>query len=167
MDNLKRVSQYRNGSILKLQYEYINYSKLERDLIKLFTKKFKLRKDIGYEYFEGNLFEMKCDICKIIQDEEIAYMETHPAEKSIPSQEPVKIDKQPKCDKCNREFSHNWCLIRHAKTCKGYITKNQCKDCRTVFNNRKALYRHSKICDVQNKQPENKINIQPYHYNRL
>jgi hypothetical protein len=67
--NLKRISQYPNGSILKIQYECIDCTKIERELIKLFTKKYKLRKDIGYEYFEGDSFEMSCDISRIIQDE--------------------------------------------------------------------------------------------------
>jgi len=52
--NLKRLHNYPRGTILVIQIECINCSIMERRLINLFKKKFIVRRDLGYEYFEGN-----------------------------------------------------------------------------------------------------------------
>jgi hypothetical protein len=53
-ENHKRFNQYPKGSILLFQMICNNCVKVETDLIEQFKKKFKHRKDIGNEYFEGN-----------------------------------------------------------------------------------------------------------------
>ena len=57
-ENLTRLVNYPNGSQLIIQMKCENCDKTERILITLFTQKFKRRKDIGFEYFEGNYHEM-------------------------------------------------------------------------------------------------------------
>jgi len=52
--NLKRLHNYPRGTILVIQIECLNCSIMERRLINLFKKKFIFRRDLGYEYFEGN-----------------------------------------------------------------------------------------------------------------
>ena len=57
-----RLKQYPKGSKLLLQLSVDDCDKFERDIIKLFREKYKWRKDIGHEYFEGNYNEMIKDI---------------------------------------------------------------------------------------------------------
>lgn len=70
-----RLKQYPKGSKLLLQISVDDCDKFERDIIKLFREKYKWRKDIGHEYFEGNYNEMIKDIkeCTNIKPENIAY----------------------------------------------------------------------------------------------
>jgi len=64
--NTKRFSQYPKGSILLLQIICINCNNCEKQIIQLFTQKYKLRKDIGNEYFEGNHHGMIADFFEIV-----------------------------------------------------------------------------------------------------
>ena len=56
--NFERFKQYPKGSLLYQQLYCFNCIETEGILIKLFKKHFTHRKDIGNEYFEGNLIEM-------------------------------------------------------------------------------------------------------------
>ena len=49
-----RINQYPKKSILKLHEECLNCAEVERNAIRLFKEKFKQRKDIGTEYFQGD-----------------------------------------------------------------------------------------------------------------
>jgi hypothetical protein len=64
--NTKRFSQYPKGSILLLQIICINCNNCEKQIIQLFTQKYKLRKDIGNEYFEGNYHNMIVDFFELV-----------------------------------------------------------------------------------------------------
>jgi hypothetical protein len=44
-----------------------NSKKLENIIIKVFTEKFKRRKDIGREYFEGNIDQMAIEFTKLVK----------------------------------------------------------------------------------------------------
>lgn len=65
--NLARISSYPNGTQLMIQMMCDNCDYIESNLIKLFTQKFIRRKDIGYEYFEGNYHHMIQYIFKEIE----------------------------------------------------------------------------------------------------
>jgi hypothetical protein len=52
--NCQRISSYPKGSMLILTFNVNDCCAIEKEIIELFKKKFKLRKDIGNEYFEGN-----------------------------------------------------------------------------------------------------------------
>ena len=56
--NYERFKQYPKGSILYQQQYCFNCIETEGILIKIFKETFKHRKDIGNEYFEGNLIDM-------------------------------------------------------------------------------------------------------------
>jgi hypothetical protein len=56
---IKRATSYPKGSILKLQKQVKNSKQIESIIKSCFNKKFKIRKDIGIEYFEGNYNEME------------------------------------------------------------------------------------------------------------
>jgi len=56
--NYDRFKQYPNGSVLLYQTICDNCHTLEKELLSIFKNKFKHRKDIGNEYFEGNYKDM-------------------------------------------------------------------------------------------------------------
>lgn len=57
-----RFREYTKGSRLLLHIRCTNCHREERELIQLFTKKYKRRKDYGAEYFEGDCDSMVNDI---------------------------------------------------------------------------------------------------------
>ena len=66
-ENLKRIRNYDNGSILICQFKCNDSDKLEKKLITLFREKYELQKDIGNEYFKGNYIDMRDDIYNYIK----------------------------------------------------------------------------------------------------
>jgi len=52
--NLKRITNYPNGTILLYQSRCINCDTMEKKLINIFKRNFIHRSDIGFEYFEGD-----------------------------------------------------------------------------------------------------------------
>lgn len=66
-ENLKRIGNYDNGSILICQFKCNDCNKLEKKLITLFKEKYELQKDIGNEYFKGNYIDMRDDIYNYIK----------------------------------------------------------------------------------------------------
>ena len=69
-ENLKRIGNYDNGSILIIQIKCNDCDKSEKKLITLFKEKYELQKDIGNEYFKGNCNDMRDDIYNYINDED-------------------------------------------------------------------------------------------------
>ena len=64
-DKFKRFNQYPKGSCL-IYYQQVNdYHKVESKIIETLNNKYKLLKDIGKEYFEGNLIDILLDIINI------------------------------------------------------------------------------------------------------
>lgn len=61
-ENVKRIKQYPKGSRLILQLECFDCDIVEKKIIELFKNKYIQKTDIGTEYFEGNIDEMKKDI---------------------------------------------------------------------------------------------------------
>ena len=60
-DNYERFNQYPKGSILLFQMICKRCEKIEVEIIKEFKERFKQRKDIGNEYFEGD-YKIMIDI---------------------------------------------------------------------------------------------------------
>ena len=67
-NNDKRIKQYPNNSKLILQTICSDCHFSENKIISLFKTKYIHRNDIGNEYFEGDVFEMRKDINKIIDE---------------------------------------------------------------------------------------------------
>jgi len=65
-DQYTRFNQYPKGSILLLHIKCNDCDCNEKDIIKLFKTKYKHKKEIGNEYFEGNYIEMMKDIFDIV-----------------------------------------------------------------------------------------------------
>ena len=67
-ENLKRIQNYPNGTILNIQLECENCDINEKNLIIIFKQKFMQRIDIGTEYFEGDKYEMISIIYNVVMD---------------------------------------------------------------------------------------------------
>jgi hypothetical protein len=65
-EHYTRFNQYPNGSILLLHIKCDDCDCNEKDIIKLFKTKYKHRKKIGNEYFEGDSKEMMKDIFNVV-----------------------------------------------------------------------------------------------------
>lgn len=61
----KRHNQYPKGSVLLFVIPCVDCSALERTIINIFKEKFIQRRDLGTEYFEGNLQSMIVEINKL------------------------------------------------------------------------------------------------------
>lgn len=68
-ENHERFNQYPKGSVLLFQMICDNCKNIENQVIKLFKQNFKLRKDIGNEYFEGEYKNMIDIIYSTIKNE--------------------------------------------------------------------------------------------------
>ena len=64
-ENCKRTKSYPKGSILECVFRVDDCNQKEKDIISLLTTKYKRRRDIGNEYFEGDRNEMIKDIIPI------------------------------------------------------------------------------------------------------
>lgn len=67
-NNDQRVKQYPKGSKLIIQTICSDCKLSENEIISVFKEKYIHRNDIGNEYFEGDVFEMRRDINKIIDE---------------------------------------------------------------------------------------------------
>lgn len=63
----RRLPEYPKGSELKFCVQTQNFVAFERDVIKLFDVKFILRRDIGREYYEGDLCDMITSIAFMVK----------------------------------------------------------------------------------------------------
>ena len=68
--NFTRFNQYPQGSVLLFQSSCFDCNKLEKEIIQLFKSKYKVRRSIGRESFEGNSHEMIKDFCDFINNEQ-------------------------------------------------------------------------------------------------
>ena len=69
-NNYERFNQYPKGSILLFQIICTDCKNIEKKVLKKFNKKFKLKKDIGNEYFEGDYKYMIKIIYSIVKKED-------------------------------------------------------------------------------------------------
>lgn len=70
-ENMKRVAQYPKGSNLILYIKCQDCDKTEIQLINEFITKYKHRRDIGNEYFEGDVNQITYDIFNCIHNQNI------------------------------------------------------------------------------------------------
>lgn len=66
-DQYQRLQSYPNGSILLLLLYVVNEFEAEREVLKELGKHFKCRRDIGNEYFEGNIDDIIECIYKVVE----------------------------------------------------------------------------------------------------
>ena len=78
----RRLPQYPKGSHLKFCVQTCNFVAFEKDIIKLFDDKFVQKKDIGREYYEGDVISMITTIASMVEnynESDNATISTEPA----------------------------------------------------------------------------------------
>ena len=144
--NHKRLNQYPKGSILLLQIVCGNCDTNEQTICKLFQKKYKQRKDIGSEYFEGNYHLMINDICTTVSNEDPKNPE------SIKKHSNVRT-----CECCNFSTKYKNVFDNHNKSKRHLINQNKpidvenmvlfdCLQCKKSYTSRSGLWRHMQTC---------------------
>lgn len=135
--NFKRFSQYPKGSCL-LYYQKVNdYNRVEKMIIRELRIKYKTLKDIGKEYFEGNVIDILLSII------EIAYAFT----------EGKMIDESKKelseyYNKLEEKFvSKDELFNSLMKACSGENTKEEHEEM-LHSGNREFLTSHKALCDI-------------------
>ena len=131
-ENLKRIINYPNGTKLLLQMSCNNCDYIESCLIKIFKKEFINKKDIGYEYFEGDVLDMIEVIYNYIIND-------------IKKNKIINTNNK-KCYKCDKIVSSKNYLEKHLKTCKGVSNPLECHLCHKILANRGSKSRHLKLC---------------------
>jgi hypothetical protein len=71
--NIRRVASYGIGSKIILAIECIDSAKVEKEILKVFKKKFK-KHVFGREFFIGDRYEMKKIITDIVHEEDMKYI---------------------------------------------------------------------------------------------
>ena len=54
-----------------------------------------------------------------------------------------------KCIKCTKQFSRQWCLIRHSEKCQGIKDPYSCEYCHKMFTHDNSRFKHYKICKTK------------------
>ena len=68
-ENFKRFGNYDKGFVMLFQGSCRDCEKLEKQIIILFSNKYKRRLDLGQELFEGDQLRMMGDMCDIVRNE--------------------------------------------------------------------------------------------------
>lgn len=82
----RRLPQYPKGSNLKFCVQTCNFVAFEKDIIKLFDDKFVQKKDIGREYYEGDVICMITTIASMVENYNVSI---HEADNPSISTEPA------------------------------------------------------------------------------
>jgi Zinc-finger of C2H2 type len=89
--NFKRFTEYPPGSKFIQQTECMDCHTMERKLLNIFNREFKLRRDYGVEYFEGNYRKMLIIINRELNNE-MKSISDEPDEQSV---SPGQADEEP------------------------------------------------------------------------
>ena len=172
-ENHKRFNQYPKGSILLFQMICNNCKNIEKCLIKIFKENFKLRNDIGNEYFEGDYKSMIDIIYFTIKNEKEEYTNFKQTkqdnkEESDNEQKECGNLKQTNeiseykyfCKSCDYKCSKKSSWLQHLNTSKHqsvYLSLNKanvnktkfiCDTCGKNFKHQSSHCRHKKICQI-------------------
>lgn len=163
-NNLCRFYNYPKNSVLIMQSLCIDCDNAEKQIISLFNTKYKKRKDIGNEYYEGNFITMMSDIYKIIEKQfedivknnfKIKYKEIEVDNKinndkiikkiEVKKQNEVKLEKNINniCQNCNKDFKYKSIYIRHINS------KRKCKS-KKIQDNKKEQEKEQQDTEKKN-----------------
>lgn len=137
--NHQRFNQYPKGSVLMFQMMCENCNLVEKQIMTSFRLKYKQRKDIGTEYFEGSPKEMIEDIFQLIKE-----IENNPfgkndedVETSSDNDDDNYIEDRSKCFTCGGSGTSYWsddcygsCLECRCINCKEFNDECECKYCK-------------------------------------
>jgi hypothetical protein len=142
---LTRFNQYSKGSVLIIHINVKDSRISEKEIISVFTKQFTCKKDLGREYFEGDISKMKKCLCEICCREDETQNEyendedknnTESINKNI-----IEMDKEThqgkcKCPRCERTISKKH-IKKHIEICKG-VPRNTCGVCFRIFTTQQS-----------------------------
>ena len=163
--NLKRYAQYPKDSALLYQSTSINCDIHEKEIITLFKNKYKHRKDIGSEYFEGDYRNMLCDIYDIstrLLREQIQIEEVECKRAQEKEEERIKVEGNSSielnrycCLVCKFSTDNKAQLRRHFTSKKHETntkpilqvpTRFQCEKCNKYYKGQSGLWGHVRKC---------------------
>ena len=152
--NLTRFNQYPKGSVLLLQTVCSNCDLMEVNIIKLFKTKYIRRKDIGNEYFEGNLNDMTDDIMNCLKGQN-KYFEGNFNDIN----NYLKTHNEHFCEKCNYNTNKKQDYKKHLLTNK-HLDNNTdknifiCINCDKKYLYQSGLCKHKKSCKGKKEDTE-------------
>ena len=124
-ENLTRFKQYPKGSLLIMQIICNDCTILEMEVIKLFTDRFILRKDIGNEYFEGDHKSMIDVIYSTIKNEKVDLKDA--SSSNITDTELIDAATKEEVSSCDN-FVEQFIIEKIVKDFSGIITKQELND---------------------------------------
>lgn len=69
------------------------------------------------------------------------------------------MDSKIVCEKCSKEFTKYYNLVRHKKSYCEFVKKEKrCEKCKKIFSCKSNLFRHLKICRANKDNHTNKDN---------
>ena len=142
---LKRISNYPNGTKLIFQILCNDCDNYEKELIHIFKNTFIQKKEIGNEYFKGNLYKMIEIIYNLIHDK---YIKPNIDFDNVNNDNDNTI----KCSKCNKQLLSNCYLKKHLLICKGVSNPLECHLCHKIYASYSSKSKHLKICKEKSKQ---------------
>jgi hypothetical protein len=120
----------------------------EKEIISVFTKQFTCKKDLGREYFEGDISKMKKCLCEICCREDETQNEYENDEDKTQNEEESEylneMNITGKCPRCERMISKKH-IKKHIEICKG-VPRNMCGVCFKIFTTQSSHSRHQKLC---------------------
>ena len=174
-ENLHRFNQYPKSSLLLFQMICNDCRNSEKQIIKLFKEKFKHRRDIGNEYFEGEYKSMIDLIYSTIKDEinihEESIFDDEDTKDKVEDtkdnkqklrQENTREDLKNQCNKgyqcitCDMYFKTKKCLQQHLTCLRHKVRMNRettirtfsCEGCGNKYSHRQTLHAHKSLCSV-------------------
>jgi hypothetical protein len=183
-ENTKRPGQYPKGSKLHLYLNTPDCHFVEKENLNLFKEKYIHRKDIGEEYFEGDLEEMISDMFKIrkkvidefeniktmreeVSEKEIRLKELKKEEKILSLQEKILKTEQKVNDKKTilqsitmKQELHN--INQDDDPFKEWFDKKCILDC----YGRISLQKMAKECKMDKSKIKMRMKLMGYKYNR-
>lgn len=135
-EHITRFRAYPKGCLLKMHIAVNNSDVVERQIISIFKQSFIFRHDLGHEYFEGDIVEMKqkmlnigilCDklLPNTIVTEEITQSISNETDRIIAEENVCEVDstisetilqmssKNKTCPKCHKTFAAKSNLTTH------------------------------------------------------
>jgi hypothetical protein len=132
---LRRLQQYAKGTVVFNTFfvDVDQVKNIEQNILSKFQQKYRLAR--GFEWFEGDVTEMKKDIDVII-------------ERMMKSVEHLPVEDPHMCPSCGKQFSNTSNKTAHIRMgrCKGTANPLQCGKCMMIFPHATAKCRHKAVC---------------------
>jgi hypothetical protein len=145
--DFRRFNSYPKDSKLVSYVTVKDSIKMEKIILDDFKRQFKLRSDVGREYFQGDSMLMIKNIMKVVEEEEKEEIDSKEKEKEVKSKEDSKdVQTQKKvtkfqCKMCYKCFTRNEKLKYHESKCDG-SNPLQCQICMKLFKNKHGKSQH-------------------------